>query len=283
MRETQVTRWQQVRLQVGEWIEAPRQQAFIVAAILVNTLTLALGTVPALQERYGHTLDLVDHLIIGIFVLEITLKLCHSGGRFFTGAWNVFDFVIVAIALLPASGVFSALRTLRILRALRLLNKLRQLRNIVEMMLRSLPGLGWITVLLSILFFVFGIIGATLFGTDHPELFGNLAVTFYTLFELMTLEGWTTTARTVMSTHPHAYLFFVPFLLLASYTLLNLVIGVIVSSMEGLHLGSTHEDETPDPDPTVPMLMAEMRRLHDKLDRLERRLAEQNAELEPAE
>ncbi len=258
--------WRAWCIRAGEWIEAPRQQTFIVAAILFNSLTLGMSTVPALHERYGEMLNVIDHLIIGIFVVEIVLKLLHTGRRFFTSGWNVFDFLIVGISLLPASGVFSVLRTLRVLRALRLLNKLRQLRLIVEAMMRSLPSLGWIAVLLSILFYVFGIIGTTLYGQDHPRLFGNLGITLYTLFELMTLEGWNATAREVMATHPHAYVFFIPFLLLASYTLLNLVIGVIVTSMEGLHLVIHNTDS--EPEPTTKELMAEIHRLHAKLDTL---------------
>jgi voltage-gated sodium channel len=271
-----ISRWRIWCSLANEWIEAPRQQSFIVAAILLNSFTLGLSAVPALQDRYGEILNLIDHIIIGIFVVEIMLKLLHSGRNFFTNGWNVFDFIIVGISLLPTSGVFSVLRTLRILRALRLLNKLRQLRHIVEAMMRSLPSLGWIAVLLSILFYVFGIIGTTLYGANHPKLFGNLGITLFTLFELMTLEGWNSTAREVMTTHPHAYIFFIPFLLLASYTLLNLVIGVIVTSMEGLHL-VVHDTEI-EPEPTAKQLMTEIHRLHDKLDILQSRLEEREIE-----
>jgi len=272
---------------VGNWIEAPRQQVFIVAAILFNSATLGLDTVPLIHELYGETLSLIDHIIIGIFVVEIAAKLLHTGRRFFTNPWNVFDFIIVGVSVLPASGVFSVLRTLRVVRMLRLINKMQQLRHIVEAMMRSLPSLGWIAVLLCILFYVFGIIGTAFFGADHPKLFGNLGVSLYTLFELMTLEGWNSTAREVMETHPHAYIFFIPYLLLASYTLLNLVIGVIVSSMEGLHIVAADSEIEPEPTgpPPNPLrngggrcpgrdLMAEIYRLHAKLDALDDRLSE---------
>ena len=274
MIQANISPWRVWCIRAGNWIEAPRQQMFIVAAILFNSITLGLDTVPMLHERYGEMLNLIDHIIIGIFVVEIVLKILHTGGRFFSSGWNVFDFVIVGISLLPASGVFSVLRTLRVLRMLRLLNKMQQLRHIVEAMMRSLPSLGWIAVLLFILLYIFGIIGTTLFGADHPELFGNLAVTLYTLFELMTLEGWNSTAREVMETHPHAYLFFIPYLLLASYTLLNLVIGVIVSSMESMHM-EVHDSDN-EPEPSTKELMAEIYRLHAKLDTLQNRLGENN-------
>lgn len=278
MSNSGISPWRSWCKRASEWVEAPRQQAFIIAAILLNSITLGLNTVPAVHLRFGDTLDLVDHVIIGVFVIEIILKLLYSGWRFFSNGWNIFDFLIVGIALLPASGVFSVLRTLRVLRVLRLLNKLRQLRLIVEAMMRSLPSLGWIAVLLSVLYFVFGIMGATLFGQDHPKLFGNLGITMYTLFELMTLEGWNSTAREVMETHPHAYLYFIPFLLLASYTLLNLVIGVIVTSMEGLHL-LVHDSDI-EPEPTTKELMLEIHRLHAKLDTLQVSMLEREMETE---
>ncbi|MHB0937837.1 MAG: ion transporter [Armatimonadota bacterium] len=284
MSTLQTSRWQEYRIKAGDWIDAPRQQTIIIMVILLNALTLGLETVPGVMARFGHALHLLDHVILGIFVLEIVLKLQRHGWRFFASGWNLFDFVIVGISLLPASGVFSVFRTLRILRALRLLNKLRQLRHIVETMMRSLPGLGWVSLLLLLLFYIFGIIGTTLFGTAHPQYFGNMAVTIYSLFELMTLEGWNSMARDVMATHPHAYLFFVPFILLASYMLLNLVIGVIISNMEGLHQdGHTVEEEQPAAaEPDQRDLHAAIQALHEKIDRLENRLASVQEDREDA-
>jgi voltage-gated sodium channel len=225
-----------LRARVGALVDHPRVQAFIIAVIVLNAITLGLETSPDVMRRAGGLLHWIDRLILAVFVLEIGLKLYAARGRFFASGWNVFDFLIVAIALVPDSGPFAVLRTLRVLRLLRLVNKLPRLRRIVESMLRAIPSIGWLSLLLMLIFYIFAVMGTTLFGAAFPEWFGSLGATLYTLFQVMTLESWSMgIARPVMEQFPAAPLFFVPFILIATYSMLNLFIAVVVSTMQALH------------------------------------------------
>jgi voltage-gated sodium channel len=225
-----------IRARLGAFVEHPRVQAFIIALIALNAVTLGLETSPAVTERIGGLLQVVDQVILAVFVLEIALKLFALRGRFFASGWNVFDFLIVAIALVPDSGPFAVLRTLRVLRLLRLVTKLPRLRRIVESMMRAIPSIGWLSLLLVLIFYIFAVMGTSLFGAAFPQWFGSLGASLYTLFQVMTLESWSMgIARPVMEEFPAAPLFFVPFILIATYSMLNLFIAVVVSTMQSLH------------------------------------------------
>jgi voltage-gated sodium channel len=232
-----------IRQRIGSWIENPRVQQAIVFLIVVNAITLGLETSPAVMERIGSVLLAIDHFILGVFVVEITAKLYAYGWRFFRDPWNVFDFVIVSIALVPASGPLSVLRALRILRVLRLISMMPRLRFVVESLLHAIPGIASIAGLMVLLFYVFSVMATGLFGADHPAWFGTVGKSMYTLFQIMTLESWSMgIVRPVMETHPHAWLFFIPFILIATFTILNLFIAIIVDTMQNMH-DSTHRHE----------------------------------------
>lgn len=266
---------QSVREAVGAWIEAPRQQNFIIGLIILNAITLGLETVPAVYGRFGPFLYALDKAILAVFVVEIGLKLFADRLRFFRSGWNLFDFAIVGIALVPATSALSILRTLRIFRVLRLLNKMPRLRLMVEAMLRALPSIGWLALLLGIIFYIFAVIGATLFGDAFPEWFGGLGPTAYTLFQVMTLESWSMgIARPVNEVFPYAPLFFIPFILIATYTMLNLFIAVVVSTMQSLGLEGVHVEAVTHSDdpPTNEAILAEVRALRQEISRLESRL-----------
>jgi voltage-gated sodium channel len=225
-----------LRARVGAFVDHPRVQGFIIAVILLNAVTLGLETSPAVMARIGGVLEVLDTLILSIFAIEIGLKLYAYRHRFFGSGWNVFDFVIVAIALVPDSGPFAVLRTLRVLRLLRLVNKLPRLRRIVESMIRAIPSIGWLSLLLMLIFYIFAVIATKTFGAAFPDWFGSLGASLYTLFQVMTLESWSMgIARPVMQEFPYAPLFFVPFILIATYSMLNLFIAVVVSTMQSLH------------------------------------------------
>jgi len=177
------------REKVKYFVEHKSVQKFIVGLILLNSITIGFETSEKIMLSLGNTLLLIDKIILAIFVVEIALKLYAYRLSFFKSGWNVFDFSIVAIALLPASGTLAILRSLRIFRSLRLLKNLPRLRFIVESLLHSLPSLGWIIVLLALVFYVFAVIGTKLFGADFPEWFGNLWASMFALFQIMTLEG----------------------------------------------------------------------------------------------
>lgn len=220
------------RARLAALVESATVQRGIVALILVNAITLGLETFPAVVRQAGSVLHQVDRLLLGVFVLELALKLVAHGWRFFRSAWNLFDFVVVGIALLPSSGALSVLRALRVLRVLRLVSAVPKMRFVVESLGRSLPGLGSIGLLLVIFFYVFAVMSTRLYGGEFPQWFGSLWGSMFSLFQIMTLEGWADIAREVMASRPAAWLFFFTFILLATFTVLNLFIAVIVNAMQ---------------------------------------------------
>lgn len=211
----------------------PRTERFILAVILINAITLGLETDAGMMERYGSVLVALDRTALAIFCLEIAAKLYVRGLRFFRDPWNVFDFAVVAIALLPASGQLSVLRALRILRVLRLITIVPSLKRVVGALLGALPGMGSIVMLLGLIYYVGAVMATKLFGASFPEWFGSIAKSAYTLFQVMTLESWSMgIVRPVMEVYPYAWAFFVPFILVTTFTALNLFIGVVVSAMQ---------------------------------------------------
>ncbi len=224
-----------LRARLGRFVEHPRFTAAITALIVVNAVTLGLETSPAAVAAAGDLLRGVDRAILAVFVVELALRITAHGARFFRGAWNWFDLVIVGISLLPATGPLSVLRALRVLRVLRLVSVVPQMRTVVESVARSLPGLGSIALLLVVFFYVFAVLATKLFGAVHPLWFGDLGASLFSLFQVMTLESWTTIARGVMQTHEWAWLYFLCFILVSTFTVLNLFIAVIVNAMQEQH------------------------------------------------
>jgi voltage-gated sodium channel len=220
------------RERIAAFVESSRVQRVIVALILLNALTLGLETFPSVTERAGHTLHVIDQILLGVFVLELLLKLIGHGRRFFLSPWNVFDAIVIGIALLPSTGAFSVLRALRVLRVLRLISAIPKMRFVVEALARSLPGLSSIGFLLLVFFYVFAVMATKLFGAQFPQWFGSLWGSMFSLFQIMTLEGWAEIAREIMVHVPAAWLFFLAFILLGTFTVLNLFIAVIVNAMQ---------------------------------------------------
>ncbi len=225
-----------LRERLGNWIESPRIQAAIIAVISINAVTLGLETSTVVQRHAGTLLLRVEQIVLTIFVVEILLKLYAFRLRFFTSGWNVFDFVIVAIALIPASGPLAILRAFRILRILRLVTKVARLRHLVESLLRALPSIGWIVVLMLMVFYIYAVMGTKMFAASFPEFFGHLGASLYSLFQVMTLESWSEAiSRPVMDAYPYAWLYFLSFILISVFTVLNLFIGIIVNTMQEKH------------------------------------------------
>ncbi len=229
------------REKIKLFCEESKFQNFIIWLIAFNSITIGLETSTSIMNAFGDTLLLLDNLILAVFVIEITLKLYAYGFAYFKSGWNIFDISIVALALLPASGSLAVLRSLRIFRALRLIKNLPKLRFIVESLLHSLPSLGWIFVLLALVFYVFAVVGTKLFGSAYPEWFGNLGISMFSLFQIMTLEGWAEMSRTVMETFPLSHLYFILFILLASYMTLNIFIAIVVNTMSEVQQQTSKE------------------------------------------
>ncbi len=221
-------------------VESGWFQKTIIILIVINAITLGLETSKDISGRFGSLLTLIDDLVLVVFVLEILLRLYAYGWRFFTDAWSIFDFIIVGIALAPASEGFTVLRALRILRVLRLISVVPRMRRVVSALLGSLPGLGTVIALLSLVFYVAAVMATKLFGDAFPEWFGSLGDSLYSLFQIMTLESWSMgIVRPVMETYPYAWAFFIPFILVATFTMLNLFIAVVVNAMQSDY----HEEE----------------------------------------
>ncbi|NBC15138.1 MAG: ion transporter [Gammaproteobacteria bacterium] len=224
------------RERIGAWIESGPVQRVIIAVIIVNAVTLGLETSDFLMAQWGGVLKALDRTALAVFVVEIGLKLYAFGLRFFRSAWNLFDFTVVAIALVPASGPLAVLRALRVLRVLRLVSTVPRLRFVVEALLAAVPGIASIAGLMLLLFYVFAVMSTSLFGERFPEWFGSIGASMYTLFQIMTLESWSMgIVRPVMEAYPAAWVFFVPFILIATFTMLNLFIGIIVDTMQTMH------------------------------------------------
>ncbi|MEP2737138.1 MAG: ion transporter [Erythrobacter sp.] len=204
----------------------------IVTVIIVNAIGLGLETSPWAMERIGGIVEMLDTIAISIFVVELALKLFAYRFAFFKSGWNIFDLVIVSVALIPAAQQFSVLRALRILRALRLISVVPSMRKVITGLFAAIPSIGTVIVMLLLLFYISAVMATKLFGETFPDWFGNLGASLYSLFQIMTLESWSMgIVRPVMEVYPYAWAFFVPFILLTSFIVLNLFIGVIVNAM----------------------------------------------------
>lgn len=217
-------------------VQDPRTERVIMALIIVNAITLGLETSESVMARFDPALTVIDRVIIAVFVLEILARFLVQRGAFFREGWNVFDVVVVGIALAPATSAFSVLRALRVLRLLRLITAVPALQRVVGGLIGALPGMGSILLLIGLVFYVSAVMAVNLYGKDYPDLFGTLGTSLYTLFTIMTLEGWTNdVVNPIMETHPYALLFFIPFIVITTFWVLNLFIGVIVNAMQEEH------------------------------------------------
>ena len=221
---------------VRRLVDHPRFQNAILALIVVNSVALGLETSERISAVAGGALGIFERMAVAIFVVEILLRLWAHGLRFFRDPWSIFDFVIVAVTLVPASDSLVALRALRIFRAFRLVSAIPRMRRVVGTLLHAIPGVASIGVLLMLVFYVFSVVSTKMFAATFPEWFGTIGASMYTLFQIMTLESWSMgIVRPVMEVHPWAWAVFVPFIVLSSFTVLNLVIAVIIDSIQSLN------------------------------------------------
>ena len=237
---------------IANFVENPKVVAFIIVLILINAVTLGLETSPSAVAKYGKLLQVIDLAILIVFTVELVLKLVAYRLSFFRSGWNLFDLVIVVIAWMPSSGPFAILRALRILRVLRLLSVVPQMRRVIAAIGHSIPGMMSVVGVLCLLFYVSAVLTTKLFGQHpSPELqdwFGTIGASAYTLFQIMTLESWSMgIVRPVMAHYPLAWMFFVPFIVITSFAVLNLFIGIIVDAMQMVQQDSRSIDEDVQP------------------------------------
>jgi voltage-gated sodium channel len=249
-------------------LEHPGFGRFITIVILINAVLLGIETSGSLMERVGTVVTLLDKVCLAIFVIEILLKLFTYRFRFFSNGWNIFDFVIVGIALVPAAQGLSVLRALRILRVLRVISVAPRLRRVVEGFITALPGMGSVFLLMAIIFYIGSVIATKLFAQSFPEWFGTLGLSAYSLFQIMTLESWSMgIVRPVMEIYPYAWAFFVPFIMITTFAVVNLLVGLIVNSMQEAH----HEEDGVKTDAYRDEVLA-------RLEAIEQRLVAQEAD-----
>lgn len=221
------------RARLREWLETPRVRNAILAVIVFNAVTLGLSTSGVLSSRFGTLFSVLDTAVLAIFVLEMAAKIWAFGLGFFRRAWNLFDLAIVVISVLPTTGNLSVLRALRVIRVTRILSTIPQMRAVVVALLNALPGMGAVILMLGIVFYVFAVMATLLFGRDFPAWFGTIGESLYSLFQIMTLESWSMgIVRPVMEVHPQAWMLFVPFITITTFSVLNLFVGLIVNTMQ---------------------------------------------------
>ena len=229
------------RARLGVWIESAPVQRFVIAVIALNAVVLGLLTSEQVRSSAGTALMILDTVCLAVFVVEILIKLYAFRGGFFRSAWNVFDFLVIAVALIPGSG-FAVLRALRVLRVLRLVSMVPALRRVVDALVQAIPGILSIGALLMLLFYVGAVMGTMIFGAGFPEYFGTLGRSLATLFQTMTMDNWSTIFREISQVQPWAWAFFVPFILLSAFTVLNLFVAVMVDAMRFLGADPAHTD-----------------------------------------
>ena len=264
---------------VAEFVESKFVTFGITVLILINAVTLGMETDKELLAQVGAVLNWIDRTILIIFSIEIALKFYAYRLRFFRSGWNVFDLFIVAIAWMPTNGALSVLRTLRILRVLRLISVVPQMRRVVSAIGYSIPGMVSVISVLGLIFYVSAVLATRLFGTypdpNMQEWFGSIGASAYTLFQIMTLESWSMgVVRPTMDLFPWAWTFFLPFIIITSFAVLNFFIGIIVDSMQTAQKleadASMQNDDAPVTQKDLRNLLVQLSDISDKLEKMRR-------------
>jgi len=220
------------RAKLRQILSSGRFEKAILLLIVINAIMLGLETDAGMRTAFSPYMEQLDKIILAIFVAEITLRVFAFGRNFWRDPWSIFDFLVVGITLIPATGNLSVLRAFRILRALRIVSGVPSMRRVVSGLLGAMPGMGAITMLLLLILYVSSVMATKLFGVTNPEFFGTLGASAFSLFKVMTLEGWPDIADAVIEHHSWAWAFFVIYILVTAFAVLNLFIGIIVDAMQ---------------------------------------------------
>jgi voltage-gated sodium channel len=246
----------------------------ITAVIIANAAVIGLDTSEVLRERFGGIFNLANELFLLVFIIEALLKmgaLAPAFGRYFKDGWNIFDFSIILVSLIPATGELATLaRLARLLRVLRLVSSFPELRLIVATLIRSIPSMGNVLILLSIIFYMYGVAGYHLFHEADPTHWRTLGISLLSLFRIVTLEDWTDIMYAAMRTYPWAWVYFVSFVVMGTFVVVNLFIAVVLNNLDEAKAERLREIETP---PNRDEILRELRTTQRALQRLERQLA----------
>ena len=247
----------------------------IIAVIILNGILLGLETSSALNEQYGHWMRMGNEAALWVFIAEAALKMLAQwprSWRYFRDGWNIFDFLVIVFALVPATGQFAMIaRLARLLRVVRLISAIRDLRLIVAALVRSIPSVGHVIMLMSIVVYIYAIMGFHLFHQLDPARWGSLGLSVLTLFNIITLDGWTQVMNTAMRHYPWAWLYFVSFVVVGTFVVINMFIAIIINSLDDAKRERDRPAEIEGPVSREQMLQ-ELRAARETLSRLERRL-----------
>jgi voltage-gated sodium channel len=254
-------------------VESPRFEPFMIGLILFNAVLIGLETSHGVMAQYGDLLHLGNDVILWIFIIEAALKIAAVAPRvtlYFGNGWNLFDFTIVILSLAPATGEFALVgRLIRVLRVLRLVSAVPQLRLIVATLVRSIPSMGHVIALMSIVFYIYAVMGFHLFHQSDPEHWGTLGDALLTLFSVVTLEGWVQIMEVLLQPHPWAWVYFVTFILIGTFVMLNLFIAVVINNLDASKAAELEALESP---PSRDEIVDELKRTREVLAVLQRKL-----------
>jgi voltage-gated sodium channel len=257
-------------------VEHRRFEHVIVALILLNAVILGLETSTTAVARYGAWLVLGNQLVLAVFILEAALKITAVAPRlklYFGNGWNLFDFSVVVLSLIPASGEYAMIaRLARLLRVARLVSTIPELRLIISTLVRSIPSMGHVLLLMGIIFYIYGVAGYHLFHAHNPELWGSLGISLLTLFRVVTLEDWTDVMYNAMEMHPLSWIYFVSFVVVGTFVVINLFIAVVLNNLEQAKQEQLEAIRTP---PGKEDILKELRETQAALARLQRKLENQ--------
>lgn len=221
---------------IRKWVESRSFEYFIVSVILLNAVILGLETDKGIMSRWGVELQLGNRIILLIFIIEAIVKIYAVVPRlklYFGSGWNLFDFSVVMLSLIPTAGEYAMIaRLARLLRIARLVTAIPELRLIVATLVKSIPSMGNIILLMSIIFYIYAIAGYHLFHDVDPTHWHSLGISLLTLFRVVTLEDWTDVMYTAMQVYPWAWIYFVSFVVVGTFVVINLFIAVVLNNLE---------------------------------------------------
>ncbi len=262
-----------VVIQCQRLVDSKYFEPIIIAIIVANSLLLGMETSKTLEERFGDQMRLGNQVALSIFIVEAIIKmvaLAPRSHRYFKDGWNVFDFIVIVAALIPATGQFAVVaRLARLLRALRLISAVKELRLIITALVRSIPSVGHVMMLMGIIVYIYAIMGYHFFHVDDPQNWGSLGRSCLTLFNIITLEGWTEVMAVAMEINGYAWIYFVSFVVVGTFVVINLLIAIIINNLDEAKLERLRELEEP---VTAEELLREIRTTRESLSRLEARI-----------
>lgn len=217
---------------LGYLMEHDDAHKFFSILIIINAIILGLETVPGISTGYGHILDIIDKFINCTFIAEIALRLIGNGPKFFKNGWNVFDFIVIGGTVFTFDPTFSAFRTLRILRLTEIMSLSKSMRVIVNAMIAIVPGMLHMAAVIALIFYIFALVGHDIFSVSNPDLFGTLGASMMTLLLILLGDGIGDAIHATMQTYEFSYIFFILYAAVMSFTLLNLLFGIIVDAVQ---------------------------------------------------